>query len=111
MHVFYGPYQVLICNRKARMTHPKLIQASMGSLFTLPFAEFADGDACCDALEKAGFEIYLTDSRAQRAPTDRAKSASRSIRLRSSPSGGSRHSRQALSSRAFWMPWRYSSRG
>lgn len=58
---------VLICNRKARMTHPKLIQASMGSLFTLPFAEFADGDACCDALEKAGFEIYLTDSRAQRA--------------------------------------------
>lgn len=65
-----GLQAVFICNRKARMTHPKLIQASMGSLFTLPFVEFESADDCAAALEKLGFEIYLTDSRAQKAYYD-----------------------------------------
>ena len=61
---------VFICNRKARMTHPKLIQASMGSLFTLPFVEFESADECAAALQKLGFEVYLTDSRAEKAYFD-----------------------------------------
>ena len=61
---------VFICNRKARMTHPKLIQASMGSLFTLPFVEFEGADECAATLERLGFEVYLTDSRAEKAYFD-----------------------------------------
>ncbi len=61
---------VFICNRKARMTHPKLIQASMGSLFTLPFCEFESADECAECLQRLGFDVYLTDSRAEKAYFD-----------------------------------------
>ncbi len=65
-----GVDAVFICNRKARMTHPKLIQASMGSLFSLPFVEFDDFADCGAQLQRLGFDIYLTDSRAETAYYD-----------------------------------------
>ena len=31
---------VFICNRRARITHPKIIKGSMGAAFTIPVVEF-----------------------------------------------------------------------
>lgn len=62
-----GVDAVFICNRKARMTHPKLLQSSMGSVLNIPIVEFESADACYDALKAKGFEIYLTDSRAEKS--------------------------------------------
>lgn len=62
-----GVDAVFICNRKARMTHPKLLQASMGSVLNIPIVEFASADECYAALKERGFEIYLTDSRAEKS--------------------------------------------
>lgn len=62
-----GVDAVFICNRKARMTHPKLLQSSMGSVLNIPIVEFASADECYEALASRGFEIYLTDSRAEKS--------------------------------------------
>lgn len=62
-----GVDAVFICNRKARMTHPKLLQSSMGSVLNIPIVEFASADECYAALKARGFEIYLTDSRAEKS--------------------------------------------
>lgn len=62
-----GVDAVFICNRKARMTHPKLLQSSMGSVLNIPITEFASADECYEALSSRGFEIYLTDSRAEKS--------------------------------------------
>lgn len=62
-----GVDAVFICNRKARMTHPKLLQASMGSVLNIPIVEFGTADECYDALKARGFEVYLTDSRAEKS--------------------------------------------
>lgn len=62
-----GVDAVFICNRKARLTHPKLLQSSMGSVLNIPIVEFATADECYEALKERGFEIYLTDSRAEKS--------------------------------------------
>ena len=62
-----GVDAVFICNRKARMTHPKLLQSSMGSVLNIPIVEFDGADDCYDALSSRGFEVYLTDSRAEKS--------------------------------------------
>lgn len=62
-----GVDAVFICNRKARMTHPKLLQSSMGSVLNIPIVEFSSADDCYEALHSRGFEIYLTDSRAEKS--------------------------------------------
>ena len=62
-----GVDAVFICNRKARMTHPKLLQSSMGSVLNIPIVEFVSADECYEALRLRGFEIYLTDSRAEKS--------------------------------------------
>lgn len=62
-----GVDAVFICNRKARMTHPKLLQSSMGSVLNIPIVEFVSADECYEALRSRGFEIYLTDSRAEKS--------------------------------------------
>lgn len=57
---------VFLCNRKARLTHPKLIHSSMLAILTVPVYEFASVDECASYLVGKGFEIYLADSRADK---------------------------------------------
>ena len=55
---------VFICNRRARITHPKIIKGSMGAAFTKPIVEFSSVEECKSWLKKKNFKIYLTDTRA-----------------------------------------------
>lgn len=55
---------VILCNRKARLTHPKLIKSSQGSNFTIPIVE-GEIDDIINWLQNNGFKIYLTDTRAK----------------------------------------------
>lgn len=57
---------VFLCNRKARLTHPKLIHSSMLAILTVPVYEFGSVDECAAYLNGKGFEIYLADSRAEK---------------------------------------------
>ena len=59
-----GVDAVFICNRKARLSHPKLIKGSMGAILTVPVFEFDDIESCHAWLVKHGFTIYLADTRA-----------------------------------------------
>lgn len=56
---------VILCNRKARLTHPKLIKSSQGSNFTVPIVE-AEFDEVYTWLKDNNFQIYLTDTRAEK---------------------------------------------
>ncbi len=56
---------ILICNHKARLTHPKLIKSSQGSNFKIPVIEL-DTDEAIKWLNKNDFSIILTDTRAER---------------------------------------------
>lgn len=55
---------LLICNRRARLTHPKLIKGSMGAVLTVPIYEFIDVAACKKWLSNNNYTVYLTDTRA-----------------------------------------------
>lgn len=57
---------VFICNRRARITHPKIIKGSMGAAFTIPVVEFSSVEECKSWLNKKNFSIYLTDTRASK---------------------------------------------
>ena len=37
---------VFLCNRRARITHPKIIKGSMGAAFTKPIVEFSSVEEC-----------------------------------------------------------------
>ncbi|HEY5562205.1 MAG TPA: TrmH family RNA methyltransferase [Clostridiaceae bacterium] len=56
---------VILCNRKARLTHPKLIKSSQGSNFTVPIVEGEVKDIKA-YLRENNFKIYLTDTRAEK---------------------------------------------
>lgn len=56
---------VFICNRKARLTHPKLIKGSMGAVLTVPIYVFDDIAECAKWLRDNGFSVYLADTRAK----------------------------------------------
>lgn len=60
-----GVDAVFICNRKARMTHPKLIKGSQGAVLTVPFFEFDSAADCFSYLNDNGFTVYLADTRAK----------------------------------------------
>ena len=60
-----GADAVFFCNRKVRMTHPKLIKSSQGAILTVPVFEFESVAECRCWLEKHGFVIYLADTRAE----------------------------------------------
>lgn len=52
---------VILTNRRVRLTHPKVLKASLGALFTVPVIE-AD-EATADAwLRRHGFEVLLADT-------------------------------------------------
>lgn len=59
-----GVDAVFICNRKARLTHPKLIHSSMLAVLTVPVFEFENAHDCSEFLLSKGFTIYLADTRA-----------------------------------------------
>jgi len=61
-----GVDAVFLCNRKARLTHPKLIHSSMLAVLTVPVYEFESVDACSEWLLSRGFHVYLADSRAEK---------------------------------------------
>ncbi len=56
---------VFLCNRKARLTHPKLIKGSQGAILSVPFFEFETVAACREWLDKNKFTVYLADTRAK----------------------------------------------
>lgn len=55
---------VFLCNRKARLTHPKLIKGSQGAVLSVPLFEFESVAACRSWLDQNGFTVYLADTRA-----------------------------------------------
>ena len=57
---------VFICNRKARLTHPKLIKGSQGAILSVPVYEFESVAACRACLKEHGFTVYLADTRADK---------------------------------------------
>ena len=59
-----GADAVFFCNRKVRMTHPKLIKSSQGAVLTVPVFEFESVADCRAWLKKFGFTVYLADTRA-----------------------------------------------
>lgn len=56
---------VIICNRRARITHPKTIKGSMGANFVIPIIEVEIHDLIEWLIEK-NFRIFLTDTRADK---------------------------------------------
>ncbi len=60
-----GADGVFFCNRKVRMTHPKLIKSSQGAVLTVPIFEFSSAAECRAWLEEHGFTVYLADTRAK----------------------------------------------
>jgi TrmH family RNA methyltransferase len=52
---------VIICNRKTRLSHPKLIRSSQGSCFKVPVIE-DEAEAVIGWLIKNGYRIILTDT-------------------------------------------------
>jgi TrmH family RNA methyltransferase len=65
-----GVNAVFICNKKARLTNPKLLKSSMGALFTIPIMEFVDTIECIKWLKAHDFNIYLADTRADKSYKD-----------------------------------------
>ena len=61
-----GVEAVFICNRKARLTHPKLIKGSLGAILTVPIYEFDSVQECYSLLNRHGYTTYLADTRAER---------------------------------------------
>jgi len=61
-----GVDAVFLTNKKTRITHPKCVRSSLGSVFTLPVFEFEKTQDCIDYLNKNGFEIILADTRAKK---------------------------------------------
>lgn len=61
-----GVDALFVCNKKARLTHPKVIKASQGALLTLPIFEFEKTQDCFDYLRKNKFVTYLADTRAEK---------------------------------------------
>ena len=65
---------ILVCNRRARLSHPKVIKGSMGAAFRIPIVEFETGVDCAAWLRENGFSIYLADTRAEKTYYDYAYS-------------------------------------
>jgi len=57
---------IIICNRRAKITSNKVVKASMGALFYIPTLQFDDVDECYRWLEEKNFNVYLTDTRAEK---------------------------------------------
>ena len=58
-----GADGVLVCNRRARLTHPKVIKGSQGASFIIPIVE-EETSKIIHWLKENNFKIYLTDTKA-----------------------------------------------
>lgn len=56
---------VIICNKKTRITHPKILRSSQGSCFKIPIVE-DESSAVIDWLRKNNYRIILTDTDAEK---------------------------------------------
>lgn len=61
-----GADGIIFINRKQRLTHPKLIRASVGSLFSFPVIEAQTSEAI-SWLKQEGFTIITTDTGARQS--------------------------------------------
>ncbi len=59
-----GVQAVIICNRRARLTHPKVLKGSQGAVFTIPIVEKEVAETI-RWLEENNIGIVLTDTDAQ----------------------------------------------
>lgn len=57
---------VFVCNRRARLTHPKVIRGSQGSVLRVPVVE-DDTATLIDWLSEHHFTVYLTDTDADKS--------------------------------------------
>ena len=54
---------LILCNRWARIKHPKIIRASQGARFFVPIIEFDDGvETVMHWLKAHDFHVYLADA-------------------------------------------------
>jgi TrmH family RNA methyltransferase len=53
---------LVLTNRKTRLTHPKVIRASQGTILTVPTIEFTDVRDAADWLDAEGFTVHLADT-------------------------------------------------
>ncbi|HAS72971.1 MAG TPA: hypothetical protein DCS67_02375 [Clostridiales bacterium UBA8960] len=56
---------IIICNRKTRITHPKILRSSQGSCFKIPIVE-EETDHVIEWLKKNHYRILLTDTDAEK---------------------------------------------
>lgn len=56
---------IIICNRKTRITHPKILRSSQGSCFKVPIVE-DEAATVMEWLEKNHYKIILTDTDADK---------------------------------------------
>lgn len=53
---------LVLTNRRTRLTHPKVIRASQGTILTVPTIEFASVDDAAGWLDERGFTVLLADT-------------------------------------------------
>lgn len=53
---------LVLTNRRTRLTHPKVIRASQGTILSVPTVEFADVSEAADWLDERGFTVLLADT-------------------------------------------------
>lgn len=56
---------IIICNRKTRITHPKILRSSQGSCFKIPIVE-EETETVIEWLKKNHYRILLTDTDAEK---------------------------------------------
>jgi TrmH family RNA methyltransferase len=53
---------LVLTNRRTRLTHPKVIRASQGTVLTVPAVEFTSVEDAADWLDDKGFTVLLADT-------------------------------------------------
>lgn len=59
-----GDAALILTNKRARLTHPKVVKGSLGAIFTVPVVSAELGGAL-DFLKKEKFELFAADSSAK----------------------------------------------
>jgi tRNA G18 (ribose-2'-O)-methylase SpoU len=55
---------LVLTNRRARLTHPKVFRASKGMILTMPLLDFERTEDAVDWLRRNAFDVYLADTSA-----------------------------------------------
>ena len=89
-----GASAVVLTDRRARITHPRVVRASMGTLFSMPVID-ADLDDVLDWLRRHGIRVIAADARARLSYRSVSYEGPLAIVLGSERSGLSTFSRDA----------------